>query len=239
MSLFTPTPARASYLDRIGYHAGLLAGICCIMAGLILVGNDTTQERIDQALRDDQLKMLAEVLPPSLYNNNLLDNTIDVPELREMTGSGTLYVARLDDHITGYAFTATSEGYGGTIKMMMGVDSSGKIIGVRVISHSETPGLGDRIELSKDNWILGFSNLSLANTSREQWAVKKDGGQIDQFTGATITPRAVVRGIVQGLDFFETFKSGPPDELNTQPTAKTNKGITSEGLTSEELNSEL
>lgn len=206
MSLFTPTPAKASYLDRIGYQAGLLAGICCIMAGLILVGNSSTRERIDEALREDQLKMLNEVLPPSLYNNNLLAESVEVPALKAMTGTGTVYVARLDDKITGYAFTASSEGYGGTIKMVMGVDNTGKIIGVRVVSHNETPGLGDNIELSKDDWILGFNDLSLDNTSRDQWAVKKDGGKFDQFTGATITPRAVVRGILQGMDFFEQFK---------------------------------
>ena len=207
MSLYTPVPDRPSYFDRVGYQAGFLAGICCLMAGLILVGHGSTHERIEQALRDDKLQMLTEVIPPAMHNNDLLDDAIELPALAEATGSGTIYIAKQDDNIVGYAFTAASEGYSGVINMIMGLDSQGNILGVRVVSHNETPGLGDKIELAKDDWILSFNQLSLANTARNQWAVKKDGGQFDQFTGATITPRAVVRGILQGLDFFADIKT--------------------------------
>jgi electron transport complex protein RnfG len=85
---------------------------------------------------------------------------------------------------------------------MMGIDSSGTILGVRVLSHSETPGLGDRIEAKKDDWIFSFNKLSLNNTPDAMWAVKKDGGRFDQFSGATITPRAVVKAVKSGLDLF-------------------------------------
>jgi electron transport complex protein RnfG len=85
---------------------------------------------------------------------------------------------------------------------MMGVDTEGKILGVRVISHQETPGLGDRIDERKSDWIFKFTTLSLDNPKVGQWKVKKDGGYFDQFSGATITPRAVVNAVRNGLEFF-------------------------------------
>ena len=92
---------------------------------------------------------------------------------------------------------------------MMGVDKDGAVLGVRVVAHAETPGLGDKIEVGKSNWILSFNARSLENTLPERWRVKKDGGDFDQFAGATITPRAVVRGVEAGLKFFRQHR----DEL--------------------------
>jgi electron transport complex protein RnfG len=85
---------------------------------------------------------------------------------------------------------------------MLGVDAEGKVLGVRVLAHKETPGLGDKIEVKKGDWILRFAGLSLGNPLPEKWKVKKDGGQFDQFAGATITPRGVVKAVREGLDFF-------------------------------------
>ncbi|HOV05508.1 MAG TPA: RnfABCDGE type electron transport complex subunit G, partial [Kaistiaceae bacterium] len=92
---------------------------------------------------------------------------------------------------------------GGAIRILMGVASDGGLLGVRVLQHAETPGLGDKIEAAKDDWILGFFGLSFGNPPKEKWAVRKDGGQFDQFSGATITPRAVVGAVRTGLEFFE------------------------------------
>jgi electron transport complex protein RnfG len=92
---------------------------------------------------------------------------------------------------------------------------------VRVLSHAETPGLGDKIDDRKSDWILGFNGKSLENTSSEQWRVKKDGGEFDQFTGATITPRGVVKSIHQGLDFFRQHR----DELLALPQAADNPAV--------------
>jgi len=87
------------------------------------------------------------------------------------------------------------------------VDINGKVLGTRVISHSETPGLGDKIEIQRNNWIESFIGLTLGNPPISKWKVKKDGGQFDQFTGATITPRAVVRAVKQGLEFFQQHRT--------------------------------
>ena len=89
----------------------------------------------------------------------------------------------------------------------MGVDSNGTLLGVRVIAHAETPGLGDKIEAGKSNWIFGFKGKSLNNPPEDKWLVKKDGGVFDSFTGATITPRGVVAGIHHGLEVFAAHRT--------------------------------
>ena len=95
-----------------------------------------------------------------------------------------------------------SGGYNGDIRLLIGIDTDGRVLGVRVISHRETPGLGDPIELEKSDWILGFNQKSLRQPEPPGWAVKKDGGQFDQFTGATISPRAVVKAVHNTLKYF-------------------------------------
>lgn len=206
MVLYTPQKKYASYLNRIGYQVGLLGGICAIMAILILAVNATTTAQIADELRQDKLAMLNQVLPDSLYNNDLLADAREISELTALTGSSTLYTAKQDGQVVGYAFELAEEGYSGMIKLIIAIDSNGSILGVRVISHTETPGLGDKIEIAREDWILGFNNMSLASTDRANWAVKKDGGQFDQFTGATITPRAVVKAVLGGLDLFAQNK---------------------------------
>src|SRR5690606_7665772 len=97
----------------------------------------------------------------------------------------------------------TADGYSGTIRLLVGIDAEGRLTGVRVLQHNETPGLGDKVELRKDDWILGFDGLSLRNPVASGWQVKKDGGDFDQFVGATITPRAVVAAVYNALQFFD------------------------------------
>jgi len=91
--------------------------------------------------------------------------------------------------------------------LIMGIDRDGKVLGVRVLSHKETPGLGDKIEVSKGKWIFSFDGKSSQTPDNAGWRVKKDGGIFDQFTGATITPRAIVKAVKQGLDFFNVHKT--------------------------------
>ena len=202
MAIHTATAAEPAYRKRLGYQAMLLGGICFLVAMLIIFGNISSKEAIEAALKQDKLDMLSQVLPPSLYDNNVLTDVIEVTT----AGSDktvTVNVATNQGVITGFAFSISKEGYSGPINMIMGIDGQGQIIGVRVISHTETPGLGDKIEISKANWITAFEGLSLANTANHQWAVKKDNGRFDQFAGATITPRAVVAAVFDGLQLFE------------------------------------
>src|SRR5690606_16593793 len=115
---------------------------------------------------------------------------------------------RKGGQITGFILPAVApEGYSGDIRMIIGIDVDGRIAGVRVTSHAETPGLGDKVELRKHPWILSLNDRSLGDPASEQWAVKKDGGVFDQFTGATITPRAVVSKVRDTLQFYREHRA--------------------------------
>lgn len=199
--------AEPTYRKRVGYQAILLGGFATLAAALLIIGNNSTHEAIADRQAEDLLESLSQVLPDSLHDNNLLDNAIivDDPNGQPLT----IYRAMKAQHITGFAWRVTGQGYAGDISLILGIHPDGELIGVRVLSHAETPGLGDRIEEKKDNWILGFNGHSLQNTTDTQWHVKKDGGQFDQFSGATITPRGVVKAVHDGLIFFNEHR----DEL--------------------------
>lgn len=119
-----------------------------------------------------------------------------------------VYQLRSGGEITGFVFRqSTNKGYNGNITFWLGVDTEGEILGVRIISHKETPGLGDKIETSVSGWIHTFAGKSLKNLQEADWAVKKNGGIFDQFSGATITPAAVIEGVKTGLVHFESRPS--------------------------------
>ncbi len=109
--------------------------------------------------------------------------------------------------VTALVWETVGFGYAGEIRTIIALDPEGKILGTRVLSHKETPGLGDKIEAAKADWITKFTGLSLGNPPEDQWKVKKDGGQFDQFSGATITPRAVVKSLHEALQFFAAHKA--------------------------------
>ena len=189
-----------SYRERIGYHAMLLGGIALLASMLLTIGANQTAGDIALRQAEDLQASLAQVIPPSIHDNNLLDAPL------ELTGPDgkplTVYRAVNDGAVSGVAFQVSEVGYAGPIVSVLGIDRNGELLGVRIIQHAETPGLGDKMEVAKGDWILGFDGLSLSNPLLEQWKVKKDGGHFDQFTGATITPRAIVTSIKGGLEWF-------------------------------------
>jgi electron transport complex protein RnfG len=168
-----------------------------------------TRGSIELRQEEDMLATLEQVLPKNLYDNELLHDAITISDTQERgLGETQVYLARKDGSVTAVAFKLSAlGGYSGPIMLMMGVSADGVILGVRVIAHAETPGLGDKIEKAKSDWILAFNGRSTENTSAERWRVKKDGGDFDQFAGATITPRAVVGGVQAGLAFFQRHQS--------------------------------
>ena len=190
---------------RISYQSLLLAAFALIASALLGIADFNTRDVIKQRMEDDLRASLTEVIPSSLYDNNLLKDTTYIASEEENLGEDKtlVYLARKDGKVSAVSFRLTaSGGYSGDISLIMGIDNRGKILGVRVLAHAETPGLGDKIEVSKSKWILDFVGRSLDNLTQKEWAVKKDGGVFDQFSGATITPRAVVKGVHRGLDFF-------------------------------------
>lgn len=198
------TSEKPSYRSRASYHGVLLGGFAMLAAALLILGDMSTRDAISERQKDDVMASLSQVIPDNLHNNDLLSNTlkIDVPGHKPLT----VYQSIKNGRVNAIAYTVTAQGYAGDIKILMSVKKNGEIAGVRILSHAETPGLGDRIELDKSPWVLSFNGLSFAKLPESQWKVKKDGGFFDQFSGATITPRGVVHAIKTGLDFFALHK---------------------------------
>ena len=135
-----------------------------------------------------------------------------------MKNLAEVHVAKHKGEVVAFIIpSVASDGYSGDIKFIAGVNTDGSVAGVRVLAHKETPGLGDKVDLKKSDWILGFNGKSLNKPKAESWKVKKDGGEFDQFTGATITPRAVVRQLKEVLTLVNTQQA----ELIEQAKLKT------------------
>src|SRR3990167_10546283 len=192
----------ASLRARLDYQGLILGFLCAVVTTTLLLGDRGTRDLIGQRQMEDRLALLSQVLPPTLYDNNPLQDAVKISDAEISAQPVEVYPALRNGELQGAAFQLGTVGYGGVITLMLGVDHKGTILGVRVLSHKETPGLADKIELDKSDWILAFDGKSLANTGRPQWAVKKDGGEFDQFTGATITPRAIVNGVHKALEFY-------------------------------------
>jgi electron transport complex protein RnfG len=195
---------------KLEFQTGILAGFALLASVLLGVTNCSTEDTIQQRLNEDLIKSLEEVVPAPLYDNDMLQDTLTIPSADFNIGAKetTVYLAKKAGKVTAVCFKFIApDGYSGAINMIMGVDRDGNILGVRVLSHKETPGLGDKIEAAKSDWILNFAGRSLDNLTPAQWAVKKDGGVFDQFAGATITPRKSVQAINRGLQLFKAHQA--------------------------------
>ena len=185
----------------------MILGAFCLGFGVVLAATDcVTADDIAARALEDRQNSLGQVIPDSIHDNNPVAGYHHHEERRAARKSPSTAPLK-EGKVTGVAYEIFGSGYAGEMKLMLGVDAEGKILGVRVLAHKETPGLGDKIEVKKGDWILRFAGLSLGNPPVEKWKVKKDGGQFDQFTGATITPRGVVDAIRKGLEFFAANKA--------------------------------
>ncbi|WP_020411911.1 electron transport complex subunit RsxG [Microbulbifer variabilis] len=188
-------------------NAAVLTLFALVTAGTLAVTQVTTREPIERAIRAASAKALLEIIPLDRHSNDLLVDTYPIPKVfwnqLGLPQGGDINLARGEDgKISAVIVPAVApDGYSGPIQLLVGVNRDGTIAGVRVTGHSETPGLGDKVELKKSDWILQFDGLSLKNPPAYEWKVQKDGGVFDQFTGATITPRAVVNEVRQVLEF--------------------------------------
>ena len=182
-------------------------GLAVVIAVALLSGAFLlTREQILEQQRRAELRSLQEIVPQNLYNNDLID---DVIQAQGLGGSAPrkIYRARQDGAPVAVIMRVTAiNGYNGDIELLVGILADGSIAGVRVTSHKETPGLGDRIDTRVGDWIYAFSGRSLSNPDAERWGVRRDGGEFDQFTGATITPRAVVAEVRRALEYFQEHR---------------------------------
>lgn len=186
---------------------GLLA---LIAAGIVTGVHQLTAQRIDTAQREFRGRQVLELLPRGSYDNHPLENAVSTfdPKLLGRDEPAPAYIARQGRQATAVVLQPIArDGYGGSIQLLVGVTAQGRLLGVRVVAHHETPGQGDRIELGKSDWLHGFDGRSLGDPTDAGWKVKKDGGQFDQFAGATVTPRAVVKATHLALQYFDAHKA--------------------------------
>ncbi|MGL4545996.1 MAG: electron transport complex subunit RsxG [Plesiomonas sp.] len=195
-------------LNTMRRHGITLAIFALVTTGMIVVVHSLTNDKITAQAKLQQANLINQVLPPELYDNDPLKECVLVtnPTLLGTTAPHKAYLARKNGQPVAMAIESTApNGYSGAIKLIVGATLSGKSLGVRVLEHHETPGLGDKIELRISDWILSFKDKILKSDTDSRWAVRKDGGMFDQFTGATITPRAVVGSVKNTLIYAHQY----------------------------------
>ena len=225
-------PKRAPSAWSSGLTLAVLAAIC---TALVAVTWRFTAPRIaanEKAYLEDSLRpALANVF----YDNDLAESTLRLAPPHDLPGADEAVIYRLysEDEPVAAAFVVSArDGYAGPIRLLIGIEYSGVLSGVRVIAHRETPGLGDQIESSKSDWLLQFPGASLDSPPRAQWAIRRDGGAFDALSGASITPRAVIKAVKETLLYFEANREhvfaarGEEGDLPLQDSDKTTEETT-------------
>lgn len=202
--------------SRIIIRSGWLLGLFgAIVISLVSLAYQATKAPIERSEYQALLQALSSVVPAENYDNDLVNDSRPLAANMELglKKDALVYHARINGVQTAAAFPVVApDGYNGPINMLMAVNRQGTILGVRVISHHETPGLGDRIESRRSDWSEQFRGKTLSNPEEKRWAVKKDGGVFDQFTGATITPRIIVKAVHKALTHVESHPEAFFDE---------------------------
>lgn len=197
---------------KYGLILGAVALFCAVISTVIYL---FTKERIEQVTAHQQRQLLLEVVPQSYFDNDLLASCKQVA-LPNAPFINKIFVAKKQQDLTAYAIQATApDGYSGNIVLLIGIEPNGTVLGVRTLAHKETPGLGDKIETRISDWIYSFANQPFSLENEANWAVKKDGGQFDQFTGATITPRAVVNIVRKSAKWVIQPLKAQPEMVET------------------------
>lgn len=187
--------------DKISYQGVLLAGFTLLTSAALMTANHLTLPAIELAATEDMKASLVQVLPQGMADNDLLKDFVVINNDKAVPV--TVYRGRKAGVVSSAVFQYSGRGYAGEIVVLVGVNVEGVVQGVRVLKHSETPGLGDKIEEAKSSWIHSFEGKALGTA---KWGVKKDGGEFDQFAGATITPRGVVKAVKEALEFYSAHR---------------------------------
>lgn len=202
-------------LETMRRHGVTLAIFGALMTGMTAMVNLLTKPTIEHQALLQQKMLFDEVIPSDLYDNNMQNECYNVTdESLGTTAPQRLYLARkAGQPVAAVVETTAPDGYSGAIRLLVAADFNGKVYGTRVLEQHETPGLGDKIEVRISDWIKSFTDQVVKSADDNRWAVKKDGGTFDQFTGATITPRAVVRSVKRTTLFIEAV----PSQLSRLP----------------------
>ncbi|OFZ70080.1 MAG: hypothetical protein A2Z01_08530 [Betaproteobacteria bacterium RBG_16_58_11] len=191
--------------------------------GLLAYTFEITKDTIAKSEEQAKLALINQALPKALYDNAIVNDVAMLPPAPELgtTMPSAAYRARLNGAPSALVLEAIApDGYSGKIKLLIAIRANGELAGVRVVSHKETPGLGDYIDAAKSDWIKQFEHASLVQPDSSAWKVKKDGGHFDYMTGATITPRAVVKAVHKALRYYEQHGS----EIFALPTLSNGHG---------------
>lgn len=202
-------------LNAIRKNGLTLAIFACASTGVVAVTQYLTKDQIVRQERAQLQATLNEVIPHELHDNELSASCTLVSDPALGTSEPQpVYIATINNQPQAMAIESVApDGYNGAIKIIVGMDIEGTILGTRVLAHQETPGLGDKIDLRITDWVLGFTGKQVTDENESQWAVRKDGGQFDSFTGATITPRAVVKAVKNTVSYVNTHRN----EILNQP----------------------
>ncbi|MDT3707856.1 MAG: electron transport complex subunit RsxG [Thiobacillus sp.] len=205
------TPLMQAALRNALRTSVILMMFAVVGTAMLAFTHDRTEPTITRGRLAEKRALLGQVLPAALYDNDLVASEQSVPpdNLLGTRQPSSLWVARRGGAFSGVVLEAVApDGYSGDIALLIGIDASGTITGVRVTAHRETPGLGDYIDRAKSVWIDQFAGKSLANPEPQRWRVAKDGGAFDSRAGATVTPRAVVKAVKGALDYFTRQRAG-------------------------------
>lgn len=210
----------------------LLAMFAVIGVGLVAFTHQATKGQIAENERQALLNSLSALVPAETIDNDIVSDLILVSDQEKLgTGETTVYLGRKAHKPVAAVFTAIApDGYSGQIKLLVAVLANGNLGGVRVVAHKETPGLGDKIEVERSDWIHSFKGKSLGNPEQAKWKVKRDGGIFDQFSGATITPRAIVKAVKNTLLYYQEnskhlfLHRAPAKKQTTESKPKTESG---------------
>ncbi|MGF1754951.1 electron transport complex subunit RsxG [Vibrio makurazakiensis] len=190
-------------LNAIKKNGLTLAIFACASTGLVAVTQYLTKDQIQRQEQAQLLSVLNQVIPHEMHDNELFSSCTLVTDPALGTDKAMpAYLATLQGQPSAIAIEAIApDGYNGAIKVIVGIQQDGTISGTRVLSHQETPGLGDKIDMRVTDWITSFTGKQVTEANYARWGVRKDGGDFDQFTGATITPRAVVRAVRDAVQY--------------------------------------
>jgi len=188
---------------KSGITLAIIAAVC---TSLVALTYQVTHERIAA----NEQAWLEQSLQPALsglfFDSGVSESKVTIPAPHELPGSSDAVIYRVysgDSPVAALFVVSARDGYAGAIRLLVGIDISGTVTGVHVLAHRETPGLGDRIESTKSDWVEQFSGRSLGDPVASGWKIKRDGGEFDQLTGASVTPRAIIKAIKETLIYFE------------------------------------
>jgi len=215
-------------LAKASFHTALnLLFFALIGTALLALTFQLTRETIMRSEENEKMKLITQIAPANAYDNDIMKDTVQLApdELLGNDDETVAYRGRMKNSPSIAVIQAAApDGYGGRINLIIAIRRDGRIGGVRVISHNETPGLGDYIDITKNNWIGIFNDTSLGTIKDRDWKVKKDGGTFDYMAGATVTPRAVITAVHKALQYYALHRDGLfAQAVSSKSSGKENK----------------